>query len=154
MNTITNKQIEIINEACGSEKNFLLHYTNISALQEEPNEREYRFEEYNSDGKITGIITDVKLENDILNVEIIIEGYYRNLKIDEIFTSGFLSVQYDMLQDDSCKYSKEQIEDFEFMKYKPYSLTVEANIITEIKALPLDFFIEYNDVAEYLFQMA
>lgn len=154
MKTFTNKQIEVINETCGNERNFLLHYANFSALQEEPSEREYRFEEYNSDGKITGIITDVKLENDILNVEVIIEGCYRNLKIDEFFTNEFLCVQDDMLQDDSCEYTKEQIEDFGFMKNKSYSFIVESNIITDIKVLPDKFFEEHSNVFEYLMQMA
>ncbi len=154
MKTFTNKQIEVINETCGNERNFLLHYANFSALQEEHNKKEYVFDEYNSDGKITGIITDVKLENDILNVEVIVEGCYRMLKIDEVFTNHFLCVQDDMLQDVTCKYSKEQIKDFEFMKNKSYSFIVKSNILSEIKVLPYEFFEEHSNVFEYLMQMA
>lgn len=93
---------------------------------------------YSSDGTVTGLLISIRTEESKLKVDMLVSGSYRVFDIEDYCAENFIKVKKQLLEDvENCSWSREEINNYIFAQRKPFFLTVEDNVITNIK--PLDF---------------
>ena len=139
MSTINQKELEVIEQTFETTHNFLMFYADLAQMQEEEkgvSPVEFDSSKYTSEGIVTGIIVSVKPSQRKIEVEAIVDGYHRILKLDTTYAREVRRLKNEMLE--TCEESKREfIESYGFLNRKPYLLNVQDSVVE--KLTPLDW---------------
>lgn len=146
MFNLSENEVNFICENFGSIENFDSFYKDklLFDLQtEKKSPMNIDLTPYSSDGVVTGLFISMRTEENKLKVDMLVRGSYRVFDIEDCCAENFIKVKKQLLEDvENCCWSVEDINNFIFVQKKPFLLTVENNIITNIK--PLDFALYEN----------
>lgn len=104
---------------------------------------------YTSDGTITGIIMAAEANKKNITVEMIVDGCHRNFKLDNVYAKQILELKKKLLATRE-KEETEQIEVFEFLKYKPFLLGVQDSVVVELTPLDWNLYARYYPAFQQL----
>lgn len=99
------------------------------------------FSTYKNDGTTTGIVCGVDTTNDNITLSLLVEGSFKWAVADEN-TLYNLFIMQNKLKENPGNYSDKEIENFDFLLYKPFILTVVNSQVNLIKPLRFDIYEE------------
>ena len=145
MSKVSKKELKVIGDKFKGLSNFLMFYADLLQMQEEqagiaPVELDST--SYTSEGTITGIIMAAEAKRKSIIVEMIVDGCRRKFKLDKVYSKKLFDIEKEMLAARK-KDETEQIEAFEFLKYKPFLLDVQDSVVIELTPLDWNLYEKY-----------